>query len=126
MLRPYMKSDKDMLTDMLKNEGLESSDMGFEDHYTFILDDGKGFFTFRFEHDMPYLVHFCTNRKYRSISLARRLIKSFIGLMKENGYHKAILQIPCKKPDVMKIMRYYFKKDFYASKEEHYFMLVEV
>ena len=125
MIRPYQTPDYTALEEMLRIEGYSKKDMGFDKHQTLICEDGgiRGFYTFRFEHDRPYLVHFCVRQDSRDSRIARTLMKSFKDIFRGR---KVLLNVPMHRYDIQTIVEWYFKTKPYAEKEGHRFYEVEI
>lgn len=126
MIRLYLVDDGKILGEMLLEEGIEPDDMGFAKHETYIYDDGeiKGFYTMRFEHGLPYIIHFCVGKKWRDTRIVRAMIRDFAERFRRYG--TAILNVPEKRDDIQKIVEWFFKAKPYACKEGHLFYKVEV
>jgi len=130
MLRRYIYNDREILDEMLLTEGLLESELpqkGYESYDTFVLDDDgmiKGFFSIKNEWGFPSLEYFCTKREYRSPELARELTRAFTGVIKINGFKKAIVH--ATKEQIGKYIEYYWKTKPYAYKNDTAWYLVEV
>lgn len=129
MIRQYIKEDKPILEWMLYKEGLGLDEMEFEDHTTFVYDDGKvkGFFTFREnEHGYPCLTHFCVHRQYRGTEVTWRMIRAFKKIIRERGAVASIVILKENMSFVNKVVERYFKKGPYAVENGYKFYFVEV
>lgn len=128
MIRLYKDTDKDILVRMLKDEGLKEEDIKFQKHKTYIYEDGKvkGFFTFRYEHDMPHLIHFCLDKKCRDFSTAVALTREFVRQIKRENYKEAIVHAPHNKAYLNTLIRYFFRVKPYKVDDDYSFYLVEV
>ena len=117
------------LMKMLKMEGLLDSEMDFYKHETWVMNRNKGiagFFTLRHEHGIPYLSHFCVKRDARCHSLARRLVSAFKNVVRDKGFHRAIINVPCGNEYLKKLVSVYFKTTPYATNDGLEFFLVGV
>jgi len=127
MIRPYEDKDNKEIEEMLIQEGIPDIEMRFRNYDTFVLEeDGeiKGFFTIKKEWGVPSIQHFCVNRKFRSTEMARKLAKAMKETVKSMGSSKLILHSKSEKLD--KCIKYYFKKNPYAVRNDTAFFFVEV
>jgi hypothetical protein len=95
-------------------------------HNINLWDEGKmiGFCTYRIEHGLPSMHHFIIDKKKRNMPMARRLMKLFKAIVKEQGFYKAIIQAPCKKEYLNKIISYYFRaKPYTEHKDDNYYLV---
>ena len=129
MIRAYRQSDQKMVYRLFREEGIEPSETDFKQglKWVYMLNGHSvGFFITRTVHELPFLAHFCIDRKYRNINTARELIKEFAIKVKELGYTQAIVHASEGQVGVQKLLCHYFRKPFYAKSEGTRFMLVEV
>ena len=126
MIRPYTADDGRYLGAMLATEGYKPDEMGFASHETWVYDDGeiKGFFTYRFSHGLPYIVHFCVNRSHRGMWVGKNLINKFMHEVRD--YDEALINVPLIRTDIQRIVEGYFKTTPYAIKDGYAFYKVEV
>lgn len=126
MLRPYTADDGRLLGTMLAMEGYSPEDFGFNAHETWVYDDGevKGFFTWRLEHNYPYIVHFCVDNSHRGSWVAKNMIDKFMDLVRD--YKEVLINVPLKRTDIQRIVEGYFKTTPYAVKDGYAFYSVEV
>lgn len=80
MIRPYRSTDYSVLKQMLGDRGFQERGMGFGPHPTYVLDINGivGFITIQDEEGVPYLRHFCVDKKCSradSVRFMWRLLK---------------------------------------------------
>jgi hypothetical protein len=117
-MRQYKDSDYEWLKDMLLKEGIKEEEMGFDKHLTFIV--GKSFFTLKSDKGFLHLVHFCVDRKYRSVETMRTLLKAI------NEVVVGKLIIHSNKEYLNKVIEYYYKEKPYESENGINFYLVKM
>lgn len=125
-IRNYKEHERTKLSEWL-SETDDPSDCSYLTSFnTFILEDDEeiGFFTIKYEHELPSLRHFYIKKNRRSHKNARKLVRSYIKLIKDMGYDQSIIAVKTDK--MKKFVQYFFKKKPYAFKEGLYFYLVEV
>ena len=129
MIRPYQRSDDFVIRSILESEGLKQDQMEHDKRETWVMEQDKeisGFFTIREEHGLPYLLHFCTKREKRCHSVARRLVLEFKRVVRNKGFHRAIINVPCGNEYLKKLVSVYFKTTPYATNDGLEFFLVGV
>jgi len=129
MLREYKHSNYDELTDMLINEGIPANEHGFEEFKTYVLQNRQeveGFFTYKFEYELPNVVHFCVKPKYRGCKKAVELVKYLKTIVKKEGLKQIIFHAVCDKKYISKLIEGYFKVKPYAEQDGNKFYIVEV
>jgi len=126
MIRHYTADDGRVLGTMLAAEGYKPEDMGFASHETWVYDDSeiKGFFTYRFEHSYPFIIHFCVDRSQRGSWVAKNLVDRFMHEVRD--YKEALINVPLIRTDIQRIVEGYFKTTPYAIKDGYAFYKVEV
>ena len=130
-MRRYNYNDRHELAEMLLAEEIPPLEHQFAKNITHVLiedDVIKGFFTLgvKVQSGYPYLMHFCTKKKYRTPKLARTLTSALVEAVRALGAKKFIINCPVEKNYLQRIIKYYFKKKPYATKSRHDFTLVEV
>lgn len=120
--------DEDAISGMMKDEGYAIKDMDIKRSATWVIDENKvkGFFSFRLEHDLPYLVHLCVKKEYRSPSFIWKMAMYFKEIVKLYGYNKALMNTPKGDNYLSQLVSRYFKVRPYAANNEVQFYLVEV
>lgn len=130
MLRHFNYFDIPVLEKMLIDEGFTKSQMEFNSGVTFVFEEDKiikGFFTFKLlSHRYLTLLHFCTEKEYRTPKLARLLTKHLINKIKNFNADKCIIDCPIKNKGLSRIIEYYFKTKPYAEKNGYKYYLVGV
>jgi len=112
---------------MLTDEGLKDKEMRFntKDHETWVLENGSqvmGFFTITPLRKIWYLQHFCIGRMYRTVKRARFLGKAVKAVMFGKKCSVFVIDIPKSKPELAKIIHYFFKAREYGNdrKNQHF------
>ena len=114
IIRQYKPEDN--LGRLLIDEG-HKDEYGYKMYETFVMENGSiaGFFTIKYEQELPSLQHFILDKKYRNIENARNLIKGFKGVCRLKGYKNAIISVP--EGYLTSLVVYYFRKEPYANKD---------
>jgi len=130
-MRRYNYNDRHELAEMLLAEEIPTLEHNYNKGITHVLVEDnviKGFFTLssKVQSGYPYLMHFCTKKKYRTPKLARTLTSALVEAVRALGAKKFIINCPLDKKYLKRIIRYYFKTKPYGTKSRHEFTLVEV
>jgi hypothetical protein len=123
-MRLRVPSDDHKLSEMLRAEGLEASDMAFADCPTVVLEkDGEaaGFFTLRMERGRPYVIHLCGDKE-----TGWELVKGLKAMLKGIGARRAIINIPTVKQKLLRVARRALHAVPYAEQDGHTFLTMEV
>lgn len=128
MLHLYDPGDAMYIQDMLNIECVTPNDMDFRNcaTFTYIDDVPIGFFSFRMEHNLPYLVHLCVKRENRSPKVLWRMARYLKNVIRAFGYTKAIINTPKGENYLSRLVSRYFKVRPYADDGVVQFYLVEV
>ena len=129
MIRPYRDTDKALLSGWLTDASIAVEKQAHAEDETWVLeDDGQpvGFFTWRYEYCMPYLVHFIVRRESRCHRLARELVRGFKDALRRVGHRQTVVNVPERMGDVARLVEVYFGAKPYAHSDGHIFFLVEV
>lgn len=127
-LRRYKETDDAELKEMLKAEDVKEEDMSYDNLETYILEDDEilGFFSIKTEWDFPSLQHFVIKQNNRSPKVARALIRFFVAIIKLKGIKKAIIHVSENKKYLNKFVRYFFRVQPYAFRDDRNWYLVTI
>jgi len=129
MLRKYKPCDSENVYRILQAEGISHEKMFFPEGQTYVLCDYGiiGMFSYYMHNKEPHISHFCVDKKYRSPSTARLLAKYLKGVIRGEGYTRAIIHV-CKnkKGYLDKIVKYYTKQEPYAIDNDYKYYIMEV
>lgn len=119
-MREYTDKDYEYLSKSLLDAGFTKNQMSFETDYTFITDDG--FFSYKIECEYPRLIHFYLNKDKRdSLKAARRLIRTFVNMVREKGCLFYIVESPKELPYMKKWIHFIKGKKYYEANGDSYY-----
>ncbi len=113
---------------MLKTEGLEDSDIEEGGHVWVARNEKsgrvEGFYVWRMEHGLPYLLHFLTVP--RSPYVGRKLIKKFKDEIRLLGFKRIILNVKDGSLYLERLVERYFGVKPYGKNDGHKFYVVTI
>jgi len=119
-IRAYEPGDYRYLYESLISEGFAGNRMSFLTDFTFITD--LGFFSWRYEHGVPRLVHFYVNKDKRSLFSAIRLVRIFKKTL--NGLPYFIAEVPRENPMLEGFVKFVGGKEpFYEDNGDKFYMV---
>lgn len=120
--------DEATIIGMMEDEGYDIKDMDIKRSATWVVEENtvKGFFSFRLEHNLPYLVHLCVKKESRSPAFLWKMARYFKEIVRGYGYNKALMNTPKDDIYLSRLVSRYFKTRPYGEDEKVKFYLVEV
>lgn len=130
-LRKGTPGDYRSLYKILLSMRIEEKDMGYwkQGAETWVMENGSdlmGFYTYRIQYGIPYLIHFWVDPKARSHSLFRRLAGSFKRNVREKDTRHFIVNAPKANAYVNRLLIKYLKRKPYGEDEDQFYYLGDV
>ena len=84
------------------------------------------YFAWRWEQNLPYVVHFYVAKQARSFVASLACVKQLRAYFAELGFHRILLNARCEEPRIQRAIEHHFKVRSYGAADAHKFYLVEV
>jgi hypothetical protein len=122
-MQPYNGSMFYKLYRALQDEGMPDEEMSFESNPTFVSD--IGFFTLRFDQEVPQVVHFLVWKDKRSYCNGIRLYREVKKALIQMGFVRFIALVPDK--FWLQLFRVWGKNvKMYAEKDNKKFYIIRI
>lgn len=108
-MEPYKPHLYYKLYRALQDEGIAESDMVFDKEMTMVSD--LGFFTLRFEQEIPEVVHFLVWPEKRVWHNSIRLYRIMKTTLLKLGFARAIMEQPKEKPEMGTFIKLLWARD---------------
>lgn len=84
------------------------------------------YFAWRWEHGMPYVVHFYVTKNERSVTTALWSINKMKVYFQTRGFHHIMMNARIEDVGIQKAIEHHFNVKPYGQADGHQFYLVEV
>jgi len=126
-MRKAKVEDYSTLYRFLSRVGIKPEGMGYIENQTWVEEeDGEiiGFFTYNYENNLPYVIHFYIVPEKRGLKTYNRIYKQLTTLFKEEGQTVFVVNSDKDDERTRKFIEKYFRIKPYAEENnQHYFLV---